>query len=69
MWVNDRHAFPLSGPFGGYKRSGLGRELGAHAFDEYTEVKYLHRAADQNPDARLHGLLFGHCATAESRLE
>ena len=26
-------------PFGGYKRSGLGRELGMAAMDTYTEVK------------------------------
>ena len=29
-------------PFGGYKQSGLGRELGPHAFDEYTEEKFVH---------------------------
>jgi Aldehyde dehydrogenase family len=29
-------------PFGGYKQSGLGRELGPHALDEYTEEKFVH---------------------------
>jgi betaine-aldehyde dehydrogenase len=26
-------------PFGGFKQSGVGRELGPHALDHYTEVK------------------------------
>ncbi len=29
----------FSVPFGGYKRSGNGREFGAHAFDEFLELK------------------------------
>ena len=28
-------------PFGGYKQSGLGRELGRHAVEDYTETKTL----------------------------
>jgi aldehyde dehydrogenase (NAD+) len=28
-------------PFGGYKQSGIGREMGVLGFDEYTEVKLL----------------------------
>ena len=60
VWVNDWHAFPLNGPFGGYKQSGIGRELSADALHEYTEVKYIHRAANQDPNQRLYGLLFGH---------
>jgi acyl-CoA reductase-like NAD-dependent aldehyde dehydrogenase len=60
VWVNDWHAFPLNGPFGGYKQSGIGRELGEQALHEYTEVKYIHRAANQDPGQRLYGLLFGH---------
>ncbi|WP_245988318.1 aldehyde dehydrogenase family protein [Flexivirga caeni] len=60
VWVNDWHMFPLTGPFGGFKQSGLGRELGAHAFDEYTEEKYIHVAANQDLQQRAYGLLFGH---------
>ena len=59
VWVNDWHAFPLIGPFGGYKQSGLGRELGADALHEYTELKYIHRAANQGPAQQMYGLLFG----------
>jgi aldehyde dehydrogenase (NAD+) len=33
------HAFDMNAPFGGYKRSGNGREWGQFAFDEYLETK------------------------------
>jgi aldehyde dehydrogenase (NAD+) len=29
-------------PFGGFKESGLGRELGSYALDNYTQVKTVH---------------------------
>jgi aldehyde dehydrogenase (NAD+) len=38
-WVTINHAFDLNAPFGGYKRSGNGREWSAFGFDEYLEVK------------------------------
>jgi aldehyde dehydrogenase (NAD+) len=37
--VAINHAFDLNAPFGGYKRSGNGREWGQFAFDEYLETK------------------------------
>ena len=39
IWINTfLEGYPEL-PFGGYKRSGLGRELGMHALNHYTEVK------------------------------
>ena len=38
-WVTINHAFDLNAPFGGYKRSGNGREWSGYAFNEYLEVK------------------------------
>jgi aldehyde dehydrogenase (NAD+) len=38
-WVTINHAFDLAAPFGGYKRSGNGREWSGYAFHEYLEVK------------------------------
>ena len=37
--VNSPRSVRTEAPFGGFKRSGLGRELGMAAMDHYTEVK------------------------------
>ena len=39
VWVNCFDVFDTAAPFGGYKQSGLGRELGEYALANYTEVK------------------------------
>jgi aldehyde dehydrogenase (NAD+) len=39
VWVNCYDVFDAAAPFGGFKRSGLGRELGEYALANYTEVK------------------------------
>jgi aldehyde dehydrogenase (NAD+) len=39
VWVNMYHTLDTASPFGGYKQSGYGRELGRHALDLYTQVK------------------------------
>jgi aldehyde dehydrogenase (NAD+) len=39
IWVNCYNVFDNSAPFGGFKQSGLGRELGEYALSNYTEVK------------------------------
>ena len=44
-------------PFGGYKQSGLGRELGPHALDEYTEEKFVHVDLSGRLDRRAYALL------------
>jgi betaine-aldehyde dehydrogenase len=37
--VNSSHSVHTEAPFGGYKRSGIGREMGMHAANLYTEIK------------------------------
>jgi betaine-aldehyde dehydrogenase len=37
--VNSSHSVHTEAPFGGFKRSGMGREMGMHAVQLYTEVK------------------------------
>ena len=39
VWVNTYGSFDSGSPFGGYKQSGFGRDLGAHALEQYTSVK------------------------------
>jgi aldehyde dehydrogenase (NAD+) len=39
VWVNCFNAFDTASPFGGYKQSGYGRELGEYALDLYTQTK------------------------------
>lgn len=39
VWVNCHSALDPSLPFGGYRMSGLGREMGAAAIEHYTEIK------------------------------
>jgi aldehyde dehydrogenase (NAD+) len=39
VWVNCFHVFDAAAPFGGFKQSGIGREMGEYALQQYTEVK------------------------------
>ena len=39
VWVNTYNLYDPAAPFGGYKASGFGRDLGREALDGYTEVK------------------------------
>jgi aldehyde dehydrogenase (NAD+) len=39
VWVNCYDVFDAAAPFGGFKMSGIGRELGEYALQLYTEVK------------------------------
>ncbi|MBI3953379.1 MAG: aldehyde dehydrogenase family protein [Chloroflexi bacterium] len=39
VWVNMYNMMSTESPFGGYRQSGFGRELGAHALELYTQVK------------------------------
>lgn len=42
VWVNCFNELHSQVPFGGYKSSGLGRELGEYALENYTEIKAVH---------------------------
>jgi betaine-aldehyde dehydrogenase len=42
VWINDPLIDNLVGPFGGFKRSGLGRELGIEGLEAFTETKHVY---------------------------
>ena len=46
--INSNTSVRVATPFGGFKQSGYGRELGPHALDAYTEVKSIFYATDMS---------------------
>ncbi len=47
VWVNTYNAFHHQVPFGGYNQSGIGREMGEEALDNYTQVKAVRIAIER----------------------
>jgi acyl-CoA reductase-like NAD-dependent aldehyde dehydrogenase len=45
--INSNTSVRVSTPFGGFKQSGFGRELGPHALDYYTELKNVYYATEE----------------------
>lgn len=41
-WINNYNVVPAEVPFGGYKMSGVGRELGEDSIEYYTQVKSVY---------------------------
>jgi betaine-aldehyde dehydrogenase len=41
VWINDYHPYVPQAEWGGYKQSGIGRELGNAGLDEYRETKHI----------------------------
>jgi acyl-CoA reductase-like NAD-dependent aldehyde dehydrogenase len=45
--INSNTSVRVSTPFGGFKQSGVGRELGPHALEHYTELKNVYYATEE----------------------
>ncbi len=45
--INSNTSVRVSTPFGGFKQSGVGRELGPNALEHYTEVKNVYFATGE----------------------
>jgi aldehyde dehydrogenase (NAD+) len=57
VWINDYHLINCIAPWGGYKQSGTGRELGRYGLDQYTEVKHVHWDLGTPKPQKLFGVL------------
>ena len=42
VWINDPLTDNDAGPFGGFKQSGMGRELGTEGLEAFQETKHVH---------------------------
>ncbi len=49
VWINCSQPTFTEAPWGGYKQSGIGRELGRWGFDAYFETKQITRYASDEP--------------------
>lgn len=49
MWINTYEVNPLHAPFGGYKKSGIGRENHKMVLDHYTQVKSIVMSMTEKP--------------------
>ncbi len=49
IWVNDFNVYFAKAPWGGYKQSGTGRELGREGFHEYCEIKHVFENFSNKP--------------------
>lgn len=59
VWINDWHMLRNDAPFGGYKQSGIGREMGKYSLDAYTQLKHVHTSMVHEPEKRrAFGILF-----------
>ncbi|MDY0132259.1 MAG: aldehyde dehydrogenase family protein [Desulforegulaceae bacterium] len=49
IWINDFNVYYPRAPWGGYKQSGIGRELGLEGFHEYCELKHVFQNYQNKP--------------------
>ena len=49
VWVNHMQPTYVEAPWGGYKQSGFGRELGPWGIEEYLETKQVHINLNESP--------------------
>jgi aldehyde dehydrogenase (NAD+) len=60
VWINDHHLINIRFPFGGWKQSGVGRELGPWGLAEFQQLKHVHVGHHAGPDEKSYfGILFG----------
>ncbi|GAB5011274.1 aldehyde dehydrogenase family protein [Mycobacterium avium subsp. hominissuis] len=56
VWINDHHQLRPDAPFGGYRQSGIGRELGEEGFFDFTETKHVYMSLTNDRQSRFWSL-------------
>ncbi|MCZ6831283.1 MAG: aldehyde dehydrogenase family protein [Gammaproteobacteria bacterium] len=63
IWINDWHMMRADAPFGGYKQSGYGREMGRYSLGSYLETKAVTTAFERDSGKKaMHNLVHKHIA-------
>ncbi len=57
VWVNEYHLLSAAAPRGGFKRSGIGRELGLEGMLEFTQTRHIFVAENADIDEVAYGLV------------
>ena len=55
VWINDYNAYMPQAEWGGFKQSGIGRELGPTGLDEYREAKHIYQNTAPGPSGWFEG--------------
>jgi len=69
VWINDYHPYVAQAEWGGYKQSGIGRELGRAGLEEYRETKHVWRNVSPAPQGWFGDRSVGSAATPGSASE
>ncbi len=59
VWVNDHLPLTSEMPHGGYKESGVGKDMSMYSFDEYTQIKHVMIELDGQARKGWHYTIFG----------
>jgi betaine-aldehyde dehydrogenase len=55
VWINDYNTYMPQAEWGGFKQSGIGRELGPTGLDEYREAKHIYQNTAPAPGGWFEG--------------
>ena len=69
VWINDYHPYVPQAEWGGYKQSGVGRELGLAGLEEYRETKHVWHNIRPRRAALVPGLRSGRGRWAQDRYD
>ncbi len=59
VWVNDHLPLTSEMPHGGYKESGIGKDMSMYSFEEYTQIKHVLIELTGEPNKSWHYTVFG----------